>query len=76
MTVKAAFKIESGIEVPKSRGSGYSDVIRLLKVGQSVVFPGKTAYQVSGIYGNIAKSMKRKFTARTVDGGVRVWRIS
>lgn len=74
------YVIEEGIPIPKSgRGrarGGKSDAIRRLAVGQSVYFPGTTVAMISALWYRINFDGPRpKFTARTIDGGVRVWRL-
>jgi hypothetical protein len=77
-------KIETGIPIPpKKMGKNqalypYAD----LEIGQSFFAaprPGKsirqTAMYLSGMSAYYAKKTGRRFTSRTVEGGVRVWRF-
>jgi len=67
------YTIQSNIPIPERRGgrapdpSSFQGKIRALKVGQSIFTKGSSGAQ------NWPKD--RKFTARTLNGGVRIWRI-
>ncbi len=66
------FKIEKG--VPKPSGWGRYP-FRAMEVGDSFFAAGVTATRLS----NASSSHRydgRRYTARTVDGGARVWRIA
>lgn len=71
--------IEKNIPMPKThRGPGnakYTE-FREMEVGDSVFFEGQTvsgrAATAARVYGS--RSMKR-FSSRTEEGGVRIWRI-
>jgi hypothetical protein len=56
------------------RKSGYP--FREMPVGSSVLITGKTINRVSGAAVRVSKATGRKFTCRTVEGGVMVWRLS
>lgn len=71
-----SFKIEHGIPIPRKASSGrrakypFAD----MKPGDSIFLPGK---KVNAL-GSILTPHRRKglkFTTRSVDGGVRVWRV-
>jgi hypothetical protein len=75
-------KIERGIPVPKKHGAGahqdpnsVSGVLRRLQTGESVLVPGKLT-NVSRIVGYTKLATGYQFTCRTVEGGIRVWRLS
>ena len=75
MTQIVELKIESDIPIPaKNLGKkGFSAVLRKLKTGQSVVFPGpiSTAHNtIRYLGGNRTTHVVRK-----VEGGYRIWRI-
>lgn len=70
------FTIEKGIPVAKSIGRGRKNKYPFgaMEVGDSFFVKegkGKNISRVCCMYG---KSLTRRFTCRTVDGGVRVWR--
>lgn len=70
---KDEIKIERGVPIPEARGKGHSAVLRKMKKGESALFPTKI--------GSIHSLLRQcgfgagDFTCRTVDGGVRVWRL-
>ena len=74
-------KIESGIPMPRQnrRGAGYwQGIIREMEVGDSVLIPEdrvskRTAIVYSGCWNRRFKPMR--FSGRTIEGGVRIWRI-
>lgn len=77
METKQTPKIEKGIPLPTQRANGLSAAFRTMHVGDSVFLAGKaSSSNVSPLYGYVARLTKRKFSARKVDGGVRVWRIA
>lgn len=70
------YKIEKNIPIPVgagTRGPSYKYPWRDMNVGDSIFIPDMTVYQINPH--NAAKKYNQKFSARTVDGGVRVWRI-
>ena len=73
-TSGSSFKIENGIPIPpKSRYAWHE-----MKIGDSVFLPLTSAASISSSL-NWAKTKMgggANFTVRTVDGGVRVWRIA
>ncbi len=70
--MKSAVKIERGIPLPPARGSGITDALRAMKIGESIFLAGKN----SSYKGAYTARVSGKFTARTVDGGDRIWRTS
>lgn len=72
-------QIEKGIPIPDAKPRqprGVSALVRQMEVGDSIFYPNRTSVQM----GAIMAAWKRfvptyKFTARNVEGGVRVWRI-
>ena len=78
--MRQAYVIEDGIPLPaRTRGllSPLGAAVRALDVGQSVMVPGAT--RKTGITGTVwaaGKLFGRKFATRTVEGGIRVWRLS
>lgn len=67
----SAVKIERGIPLPP-RAAGISDALRAMKIGDSIFLAGKT----SAVKGGYTARISGKFTARTMDGGVRIWRTA
>jgi len=69
-------EIEKGIPIPNDgRGRPSRYPWTTMDVGDSFFIPGKTAHDFSGIASGAGFRTGRKFTTRTVEGGVRVWRI-
>lgn len=70
------FDIDADIPVPTSRGarSKFTKTALALNVGESFFVAGA---KIVGIHADLgtAKRHGYKFTARSVDGGVRIWRI-
>lgn len=72
-------KIEKGIPLPprpRKGGRPVNSVFRQMEIGDSVFMDKPTARAAGGYYGRVARETGWKFTARTVEGGVRVWRIA
>lgn len=68
-------KIETGIPIPGAgRNSKYSHILEQLEVGQSVLFNSLIA-NVTVSCRRLRKKTGRNFRSKTVEGGVRVWRI-
>lgn len=70
---EAKLKIEKGVPIPASGGNkGYSDALRKMSKGDSVVLPCTM---------NSAQSVARfalgqgAYVCRAVEGGTRVWKI-
>ena len=70
-------QIENNIPIP-TYGQGPNKYHwRKLEVGDSRLYPGFTATNCSPVSAAYAwgKCNNKTFTARTVEGGVRIWRI-
>ena len=65
-------QIETGVEIPKSRFTGMTDVLRNMQIGECLTFD--TNYD-SNIY-LLAKRINVKITARKSEGKIRVWRVA
>lgn len=70
-------KIEKGIPIPDG-GRGRPKMYHFgeMEIGDSVFVEGQTSRGSAG--GSARKyghSNNKKFTCRTVDGGVRIWRV-
>jgi hypothetical protein len=68
-------RIEHNVPIPPKRGGGIHALLAKLEASDSVMIPGRTpATAASAIrYAQISLP-GRRFTSRTVDGGVRIWR--
>jgi len=71
--------IEKNIQIPQNRtalGAGFMGVISKMEVDDSIFFPKITMTKASGKLSYAKKILKDfKFTARSMDDGVRFWRI-
>lgn len=71
------FKIDKGVPVPKPRRpprkSKYP--IAAMKPGDSFLVPGYTFRNVSSMTSYAQKRFGGRYVMRTVDGGVRIWRV-
>lgn len=69
------FEIEKGVAIPRGRGM-YP--FRNMEVGDSFFVPGATAKNLSTCACQFSARHGHgwKFSVRTVDGGVRVWRTN
>ena len=74
--MKQQFKIEKNVPLPKIRGTGGSEPRYPwpdMEVHDSIFVTGNKAIATTAhSYG---KRHNMKFSCRTVDGGVRVWRV-
>lgn len=70
------FKIEDGIPIPgRGRRSGFSEVVRQLAVGQSVLVGGPQRNIAAQAASVALRAMDgRKYLTRKAEGGIRVWR--
>lgn len=65
-------KIEHGVPIPPIHISAWHQLIRSMEIGNSVV----CNYHQATYLKKVSRSMKRKFTMRSLDTGfVRIWRI-
>jgi len=70
-------EIESGIPLPAVRGSGFTEALSAMEIGQSVLMSDVTSSSLASVrYAYVSKKLGRKFSARKVEGGIRVWRIA
>ena len=71
-------KIEKGIPMPGSLGKGVAKYpFHKMEIGDSVFFEGKTTSSKEYLAANQCGLRKGfKFTGKSVDGGLRIWRIS
>lgn len=72
------FKIEKGIPITRplnGPGSGSKYPFKELEIGDSFLVPNKTTNAFAASVSYWGRRLKRKFTSRATEGGVRVWRI-
>ena len=71
------FKIESNIPLDIMAGARPKYPWRNMKVGDSVFFDGQNSQGNASVAAKMFGRMNGvKFASRSVDGGVRVWRIA
>lgn len=78
MNAHGEFKIEDGIPIPQS-GTINRYPWKQLAVGQSFFVPNGTRTAIGACIAGANKSKHNngaKFSLRSVEGGVRVWRIA
>jgi len=70
---------ESGVPIPplrRKRQSSRTEKLLTLQVGDSLFMPGLVTKNLGDFRRTIRKHWpERQFIARTVEGGVRIWRI-
>lgn len=69
-------KIEKGVPLPpdgRKQLGGVTAAFRAMEVGDSVLLLGKKHSSVGAI---VARLKPKKFATRSVDGGLRVWRVA
>ncbi len=72
-------KIEKDIPIPKGEGRGRKPhyPFGCMEVGDSVFFEGKNTGSKEYVAANALGAYHgKKFSGRTVDGGLRVWRVA
>ncbi len=69
-------EVDTKIPIPK-RGPGDRSKYPwiTMKIGESFYVPGRTIESFSAQVTNAAKRFRTRYTCRTENGGVRVWRI-
>lgn len=76
------YKIETNVPLPpkasgrRVKGGGIKGLLTSMNVGDSIFLPGRTHAYASGTCTNAQKASGFKYTARKVDGGLRIWRVS
>lgn len=69
-------KVESNLPIPSANGGKTKYPIRTMKPGESFLAEGQKmgggAYSSAWTHGRLTG---KEFTGRTVEGGVRIWRI-
>ena len=69
-----ALTIEKGIPIPNQGGGKHSDfgkAIREMEVGDSILSPIKQR----NVHAYLRALKTKRFVTRSVDGGLRVWRV-
>ena len=71
------YKIEKGVEIPKKPTRVYKSKYpwREMELWDSVLFRNVTLNLLNSSSYESGRSTGMKFKTRTVDGGVRVWRV-
>ena len=70
-------KIDKNVPMPRPDASPVAKYPwRDMEVGDSFFVAGKTMKQFAGIPGSASRKYGKKFSARSVEGGVRVWRVA
>ncbi len=68
-------QIDKNIPIPKGRSSYARYPWRELQVGDSFFVLNKVAAGISGYFAPLRRKYGLRFTSRSVDGGVRIWRV-
>ena len=73
-----AFEIEKGVPLPKSVQRGWTGKYpwRQLEIGDSFFVPGKTTNDIGGTVTIARRTTGFKLVTRSVEGGVRIWRVA
>lgn len=71
------WEIDKSIPIPAGGRGGKSKYpFQEMEVGDSVFFPGSNTQGKEMIYAhNYARRNGKKFSGRSIDGGLRVWRV-
>ena len=77
------FKINNDVPIPGPHsvyGTSRVAAVRALEVGESIFFKGMVIKNAGTVIANAKRyspeMFSRNYTSRTVEGGVRIWRIS
>ena len=77
MKQNGSIKIESGIQIPIASNKRNAYPFKQLRVGQSFFVKGGKITSLSSYASHARAALPNtRFTMRTMDGGVRVWRIA
>ncbi len=68
-------KIDKSVPIPQGRSSHSKYPWRELQVGDSFFVKDKEASDLSGYFAPLRRKYGLRFVSRTVDGGVRIWRV-
>jgi hypothetical protein len=72
------FDIEKDVPLIGKAGSGRTEKYpwSKMEIGDSFFVPGMKLKNISNSGQNAQKSLGYKYAIRTVDGGVRIWRVA
>jgi hypothetical protein len=73
MSNGTSIKIEKGVPMPIGRSTGITATLRAMEPGDSIFLPNGKHTNVRGLMQRVPSA---KFTARTVEGGLRIWRLA
>lgn len=77
---KERFEIEDNIPIPRKgpgkKAGSLTSTLCDLAIGQSVLVPGKNSSSIGSFIFCAKNKMGGKFTSRSTENGVRVWRVS
>ncbi len=77
MKIAERFPIETGIPAPKSKYGNTKYPFERMAVGDSFLVAAGVAHRVSAAASSRAKRHPgEQYVVRTVDGGMRVWRVA
>ena len=71
-------KIEKNIPIPEAKGtyaSKFSRLVSKMEIGDSFLMAGGSGNERNSFLQSSRRYRPMKFTTRTVEGGIRVWRI-
>ena len=71
---KSNYPIEKGIDVPELRGY-HRYPFQDMEIGDSFFIPKMKIAQVGTLVARAKRAYNMNFMSRTVEGGVRTWRI-
>lgn len=69
------FPTEKDVPIPQISHKDVKYPWRVLEIGDSFFIENGKMSSIAGSKDWAQKQLRRKFTARTVEGGIRVWRI-
>ena len=72
--LELAFPIEKDVPMYRAKSEKYP--WRSMELGDSFFIPDKTSKHLGSAALAAGKRHGRKFSVRTVDGGVRIWRVT
>ena len=70
------YVIEKNVPLAQTAGAPAKYPFLEMEIGDSFLVTDRARPQVGAAAGNAGKFSGRKFTTRTVPGGVRVWRVA
>lgn len=70
-----SISVRSGIPIPPKRGGYFKYPWDSLDIGSSFLVANIKLSTISSVANRAAKRLGRKFSCRTTDEGIRVWRV-